>query len=286
MNRKRALDNLDQTFRTITVPAYIPWNADTSERIHAAALQQLAARNLFTAELLKHPDTPVQKSASKRETGLYGLWLEWREEHPYLEDILQAIWRPAAKLAHARVTAWTATNTKHADLVGKAENARKTLLETRRAVEQTEARARRTGLADDEQQSFEQHQAALRSAEDALHTAREDAACRLEANGRKPTAKLVNADPAVKTATKAVTAAKRPVANLQKQAESRGLPPAEQTRLAADRKTLRKAGAALEKALGKARERRTAPNRPRQPLHLQDRPQPPAAGTSSSTTRT
>ena len=76
MTRKHALDNLGQTFRTITVPGHLPWNPETSERLYATALQQLNARNLFTEELLKHPDTPIQKNTDKNETGLYGLWLE------------------------------------------------------------------------------------------------------------------------------------------------------------------------------------------------------------------
>ena len=82
MTRKHALDNLDQTFRTITIRGFLPWNPETSERLYAAALQQLNARNLFTEELLKHPDTPIQKSAKKNETGLYGLWLERNRPAP------------------------------------------------------------------------------------------------------------------------------------------------------------------------------------------------------------
>ena len=68
MTRKYRLDNLGQTSRPITVPGYLPWDPETSERLHAAALQQLNARNLFTAELLKHPNTPIQKSAAENET--------------------------------------------------------------------------------------------------------------------------------------------------------------------------------------------------------------------------
>ncbi len=90
---------LGQTFRTITVPGHLPWNPETSEQLHAAALQQLNARNLFTEELLKHPNTPIQKNTAENETGLYGLWLEWREALPYLAETKQAIWRPAATLA-------------------------------------------------------------------------------------------------------------------------------------------------------------------------------------------
>ena len=253
MSRKYRLDNLGQTWRPITVPGYLPWDRETSERLHAAALQQLNARNLFTGELLKHPDTPIQKSAAKNETGLYGLWLEWREARPYLAETKQAIWRPAATLAKTAVGAWTATNTRHAELVAKGEDARRRLLDIRGKVHEVEKHARTAGLTVEEQESFTQQEAALKAAEGGLHTARENAITQLERAGEKATAKLLNADPAVKNAKKAVATAKQPVTELQEQAEDRSLTADERDQLATKRKALQKAGTAVEKALRKAR---------------------------------
>ena len=253
MKRKYRLDNLGQTFRTITARGYLPWDREVSGRLHAAALQQLNARNLFTDELLKHPDTPVQKSAAKNETGLYGLWLEWRKAVPYLAETKQAIWRPAATLAKTAVGAWTATNTKHADLIAKSEDARRRLLDIREKVHKAEMHARTEGLTGEEQESFTRHEATLKKAEGELYAARENASSRLESTGQKATAKLVNADPAVKHAKKAATTAAEPVTQLRKQAESRGLTADERDQLATNRKALRQAGTALEKAQRKAR---------------------------------
>ena len=253
MTRKHALDNLGQTFRTITVPGNLPWDPETSEQLYAAALQQINARNLFTEELLKHPDTPIQKSAAKNKTGLYGLWLEWREALPYLTETRTVIWRPAASLAKTAVGAWTATNARHAELVGKSEDARGTLLEARGRVRKAEEQARAAGLTDEEQESYAEHETALQKAECALYTARDIVSSRLESSGQRPTKKLVNDDRAVKDATKAVSAAARPVTRLRKQAESRGLTEDEQRQLATDRKTLQQAATTLEKALRKAR---------------------------------
>ena len=253
MTRKHALDNLDQTFRTITIRGFLPWNPETSERLYAAALQQLNARNLFTEELLKHPDTPIQKSAKKNETGLYGLWLEWRKALPYLAETRTVIWRPAASLATTAVGAWTATNARHAELVGKSEDARRTLLEARGMVQSAEKRARAAGLTDEELASFAEEEAALQKTEAELYTARDIVSSRLESSGQKPTKKIINDDPAVKDARKAVSAAARPVTRLRKQAESRGLTADERSQLATDRKALQKAATALEKALRKAR---------------------------------
>ena len=252
MTRKHALDNLGQTFRTITVRGFLPWNPETSERLYAAALQQLNARNLFTEELLKHPDTPIQKSAAKNETGLYGLWLQWRKALPYLAETRTVIWRPAASLATTAVGAWTATNARHAELVGKSEDARRMLLESRERVQKAEERARAAGLTDEELASFAEEEAALQKTEAELYTARDIVSSRLEDTSQKATKKIIN-DPVVKNARTAVTAAARPVTRLRKQAESRGLTADERRRLATDRKALQKAATALEKALRKAR---------------------------------
>ena len=253
MTRKHALDNLGQTFRTITVRGFLPWDPETSERLYAAALQQLNARNLFTEELLKHPDTPIQKSAAKNETGLYGLWLQWRDAVPYLAETRTVIWRPAASLAKTAVGAWSATNTKHAELVGNSEAARRTLLEARGRVRKAEEQARAAGLTDEEQESYTEHDTALQKAEGVLYTARDIVSSRLENSGQKPTKKILNDDPAIKNARRAVAAATRPVTRLRKQAETQGLTDDERSRLATDRKALQKAATALEKALRKAR---------------------------------
>ena len=163
------------------------------------------------------------------------------------------IWRPAATLAKTTVGAWTATNTKHAELVGKSEDARRTLLETRGRVRKAEEQARAAGLTDEEHESYTEHDTALQKAEGVLYTARDTVSSRLESSGQKPTKKILNDDPAVKDATKAVAAAARPVTRLRKQAESRGLTADERRQLATDRKALQKTASALQKALRKAR---------------------------------
>ena len=103
-----------------------------------------------------------------------------------------------------------------------------------------EEQARTTGLTDEEQESFAEHEAALQETEGKLHTVRESTISRLDGIGQKPTNKLVNDDPAVKHATKAVAAAARPATRLRKQAESRGLTADERSRLASDRKALQR----------------------------------------------
>ena len=97
--KNHAWHNLTQTERTITVRGYIPWNPSTSRRIWEACRQQATAHNRAVHELLRRPRTPLRKSTKRGTTGLYGLWLEWRQGEPKLADILQAIRRPGVALA-------------------------------------------------------------------------------------------------------------------------------------------------------------------------------------------
>ena len=250
---KRTLDNLGQNDRIITVRSFIPWDSDTSQRIDTTAKQQIDAENRFTACLVDHPDTPIQKSAAKGETGLNGLWLEWRETDAYLAEYPQAVWRPAAKLARAKTSAWNATNNRHAEFVCKAETARLALLAARKPVETLEAKANANGLTADERGTLATDEKTLQAAEDTLHDAVNDARTRLEAASERATSKRLNADPHVKTAKQTAAKPRRPVAKMRKHAETRGLSASERDELTTARKALKKAGAAFEKAQRKAR---------------------------------
>ena len=103
--KKPARHNLTQTHRTIVIRAYIPWDPETSRRIWEACRQQAAAHNRAVEELRHRPTTPLRKSAKRQQTGLLGLWIEWREHEPALRGILQAIWRPGVDLAKTRIDA-------------------------------------------------------------------------------------------------------------------------------------------------------------------------------------
>ena len=118
--KRKKVDNADLKYRTLTDKFYAVYEPEVSSRIHAAALEQIAIRNLTTEYLVQHGPTPVRVSPDTPEA-LFGLYQQWRKTTaPWLEGILQAIWRPAVEDAANRYDAWEDTNYEHCVEIGRA----------------------------------------------------------------------------------------------------------------------------------------------------------------------
>ena len=87
--------------RTVTMRLHVPWDAETSERLYRACRTQDACWNLALDWLIDHPDEPLRRSARLGVKGLYGRWLEWREEHEWAKAVPQAIWRGGVLRGHS-----------------------------------------------------------------------------------------------------------------------------------------------------------------------------------------
>ena len=131
--------NLGQADRTVTRKFHPEYNPEISRRIWEQCRDQDSAANLAIAELIEKPTTALRKNTKAGETGLYGLWLEWRETAPWMGDILQAVWRPGVNKAKARVDAHEKSNGRRAKLIldghKKAQKPKKRTKKGRKAKE-------------------------------------------------------------------------------------------------------------------------------------------------------
>ena len=141
--KKIARHNLGESYRTVTIRGFIPWDPASSRRIWEACRQQAAAHNRGIEELIARPATPLRKRSKRKAKGLQGLWPEWRTTEPKLDGILQAVWRPGVSLAKTRVDAWETTNAEHAAAVLASAEA------TNDATEEKRARGERRTLCAD-----------------------------------------------------------------------------------------------------------------------------------------
>ena len=106
--------------RTVTLRLHVPWDAGSSERLYAACRTQDACWNLALKFLMGHPREPLRKSKRLGVKGLYGRWLEWREEHAWARRVPQAIWRGGVLRAKEQVERWEAVNESHGKACLKA----------------------------------------------------------------------------------------------------------------------------------------------------------------------
>ena len=118
MKKRRPRDNAKQTCYTRTKRRYVPHDEAISRRIYDRAVEQIAVRNRTTEHLLKQGPTPLRKSP-KTPNALFALFQEWRTEQTWLQDVMQAVWRPAVTAARAAYNAWNETNEEHVGLIVK-----------------------------------------------------------------------------------------------------------------------------------------------------------------------
>ena len=136
MAKRKPRDNRDLKHRTLTAKRYAVYEPEVSEAIYEAARQQIAVRNLTTAHLVEHGPTPVRVSP-KTPNALFGLYQRWRAtDHEWLQEILQAIWRPAVEDAASTYDAWEEVNYEHCVEVAQAlERSKKPPRKTKGGVE-------------------------------------------------------------------------------------------------------------------------------------------------------
>jgi len=65
--KRRKPDNAKLTYRTLTGGFHAMYEPKVSSRIHAAALKQIAIRNLTTEYLIEHGPTPLRVSPATPE---------------------------------------------------------------------------------------------------------------------------------------------------------------------------------------------------------------------------
>lgn len=99
--------------RAITIHLYVPWDAESSERLYAACRTQDACWNLALEFLMERPDEPLRKSKGLGIKGLQGRWLEWREEHEWAKNVPQATLRGGVLRAKEQMERWEEVNEAH-----------------------------------------------------------------------------------------------------------------------------------------------------------------------------
>ena len=123
--KRKVRDNKKLTHRTLTDIFCAVYEPELSEAIYEAARQQIAVRNLTTEHLIAHGPNPVRVTP-KTPNALFGQYQSWREtEHPWLNDILQVIWRPAVEDAADAYNKWEETNYDHCVGIAEALDASK-----------------------------------------------------------------------------------------------------------------------------------------------------------------
>ena len=123
--KRKARDNKKLAHRTLTGIFHAVYEPEVSEAIYNAAQQQIAVRNLTTEHLIAHGPSPVRVTP-KTPNALFGQYQTWREtRHPWLNNILQVIWRPAVEDAADACNKWEQTNEDHCVDVAKALEAGK-----------------------------------------------------------------------------------------------------------------------------------------------------------------
>ena len=123
--KRKAKDKKKLTRRTRSWKSNAVYEPTVSEAIYETARQQIAVRNLTTKHLVDHGPTPVRMSP-ETPRALFGLYQDWRKtDHPWVKDIIQAIWRPAVEDSANTYNAWEETNYDHCVELAKALDAEK-----------------------------------------------------------------------------------------------------------------------------------------------------------------